>query len=325
MKLKVKKRINKFLDKNKIVRDYIYKPYELFRPILYKSLLSNKFYLTIQPELLLAEEFTKENDFYKYDAIVRIIETERYLENKNYSFELYKKLIKGYNLTYKKSVKKFKATIESLQKEDYTMQNPIYVSRGQHIVGGNHRFAILMAMNKKAITCHMITYCKNIKKSKIHRLMDVGFTEKECKLIKDRKDKLFFEKGLFYPIIVKTNKGEIEKILKGKYRVYLNEKFELSKTLLSEIETLISKPISLFSTDEETKSNNEREKVTVYWIEVAHPNLYRNNLAGENNFIYSKEMRKLKKQIVKQFDHDSCIIGENNIINKEIRKILGNI
>ena len=129
----------------------------------------------------------------RYDIIVRYLAIEEYYNKNNYGFELYKKM---QSLRTKKSeygelaAVQFRGLIESFEKNGYDSESRIDVLSNLRLLDGSHRMALGLYHNLKNIAIRILSQDEKVDFG-LDWFKEVGFTDEEIDLIKNRGEQLF--------------------------------------------------------------------------------------------------------------------------------------
>ncbi len=128
-----------------------------------------------------------ENDFIRYDVIIRLLAVENYYNRNDYGWALYEKLRKNQLKTtnVKNEIVRFVDLIKSIEIHGFDSKSEIYIDKHFHLVNGSHRLALALYHKYNTIPCRIIRQNANADYS-IRRLIEFGFTQEEIDCILNR-------------------------------------------------------------------------------------------------------------------------------------------
>lgn len=129
----------------------------------------------------------KASGFNRYDMIVRLLAVEDYFGKNNYGFRLYKKM-QAARISpewVEPSVERFKALIESYEKNGYDEQSEIIIDQNLNLLDGSHRMALAMYYKHYEISCKVRPWVENISYG-VESFIEYDFSDNEIKLIQNR-------------------------------------------------------------------------------------------------------------------------------------------
>lgn len=134
----------------------------------------------------------RNNEFTRYDTIVRYITIEKYYANKSDAFELYAKMQdlrigKGYA---KKAIEKFKALLESYKINGYDRNSKILLDNNLNLVDGSHRFAMGLYFKGKTICANILNQTKSVENYSIDWFIAHNFTNDEIDLLRAKETEI---------------------------------------------------------------------------------------------------------------------------------------
>jgi|GEM_PF-1920956 len=313
----------------------VLKKVDIIKCFFIKKMLDKGFYICIPPEVLLVQEY-KATNFCRYDTIVRLLTIENYLEKGDDAFVLYNKMqyargaLEGYE-------NRFKNLINSVYSSYYRINSVIKVGRDGHLLDGSHRLAIALYFQIPLITCELISTHKGVMDYGMDWFLENGFSKEECELIQNKKESVFWDKGLYFPVIlwpaVSEFFGEIVLDISKKYRIvssneylFTDDAFEIFIRDIYEVDDI-----------EEWKINKKidvlkpfRKIIMLLWVEFPNPG-YRKK--GFNNAYISTVgeqfksniREKYKKRVKNYFNDIICHTSDNHEQNKIIYKIFADL
>lgn len=296
-----------------------------------KSLINKGFHISIPPEVLLSQEY-KKNTFCRYDTIARLITIEYFSENREDAFQLYNKMqsargvLDGYEY-------RFKNLLDSIKRTNLRVENSIEVGKDGHLLDGSHRLAIALYLNISLITCRLNPIHRGVVDYRLDWFYKNGFSKEECAMLEERRDRLFWEKGLFFPVIlwptVSEYYDEIERDISENYRIVSTNRYFYND---NEFESIIR---AIYAIDDIEKWKIDKKlsgmkkynnKIMIIWIEFPNPKYRKKGLnnayistTGEQ--LKSRIRNKYKGRVVGYFYDIICHTGDNHEHNKAILNI----
>ena len=274
----------------------------------------------------------KNGKFNRHDIVVRYLAIEQYYGKNNIGFDLYNKMQKMRIGKNGDTTQKVVLLAKSIELFGFCNQSPIIVDKNQKLIDGSHRFASALYFNIDAIPLKRFRFRKNIEYG-IKWFEENKFDEPEIKLILNKTDEIFLDKGIFFPVIlwppVQKYFDEIEYKLSINYRVIksldynFQDSFEFFIKDVYEIDD-----ISAWKINKKIKGmENYQQDVRIIYIEIFNPQ-YRQK--ENNNHDISKEVENIKRIYRKEYScrvenyfHDIIIhIGDNYFHNRSINTIL---
>lgn len=141
-----------------------------------------------------AEMFFQHNgqqDFLRYDMIVRLLAVECYFGKNNYGFDFYKRMQIGRTGKEwaEKAVGIFENLIRSFDENGYDVSSEILLDKNLHLIDGSHRMALAMYYKIPSIRAKVINEQQDVFYS-IEWFGVNGFSEEECRILKDKYEEL---------------------------------------------------------------------------------------------------------------------------------------
>lgn len=284
---------------------------------------------------LLALQYSGDK-YNRMDTIVRLLAVEDFHGINDYGFYLYNKMqekrgaIKGYTT-------RFRSLLENVNTNGYKRSSSIHIDSYGKLKDGSHRLSIACYYHHRKIPV-------KITESKFETVYDIqwfahnGFTNKECEIIEERKHKLFFDFGLYFPIILWPSCSphfiEIENEIAQSYPIIKKTDFHIEGYNFEDFCERIYKIDDIQPWKIARKIAFLKEyipsRTMVLWIDIANPE-YRKKQINNNDI--SQKIERLKRKIrtnfknkIPNYVHDIIIhAGDNYEHNREINKILTEI
>jgi len=276
----------------------------------------------------------RDRKFNRYDTIVRYLAVENHLGENDFGFELYRKMQSNRGFM-EGAEEKFKKLIDSVAMNGFDVCSAIPAGKKQELMNGSHRLALALYFDEKLIPLKLNRFSPDIIYG-IDWFKQNNFSAGEIKLIEDKKNDIFYQKGIYFQVIlwppVENYFDEIEKSI--------SEKFNVIKTYCKDIKNNFEKAVfEIYSSDDidDWKINKKLEGfrnynkiIKVIEIEIVNP-VFRRKEA--NNHDISQEVEAIKKEYrdkyknkVKDYFYDIIIhIGDNYHHTREIAKVLKNL
>ena len=139
--------------------------------------------------LFLVED--KELGFNRFDMIVRLLAIENFFGKNAYGFDLYKKMQTARRSPQwvEPAVERFKALIESYEKNGYDDKSEIIVDKNLNLLDGSHRMALAMYYKHYQISCKVRPWEERICYG-LNLFDEYGFSNEEKEILKKRYDAL---------------------------------------------------------------------------------------------------------------------------------------
>ena len=132
-----------------------------------------------------------ENDFLRYDMIVRLLAVENYFNINDFGFDMYSRM-QGARVKpeyVSESVERFKKLIASYETKGYNNASEIELDSQLHLIDGSHRMALAMYYDIKTINAKVRTYQVDVFYS-IEWFKINGFSDRECEILRNRYEQL---------------------------------------------------------------------------------------------------------------------------------------
>lgn len=278
-----------------------------------------------------------QQDFLRYDMIVRLLAVECYFGKNDYGFDFYKRMQIGRTGKdwAEKAVDIFKDLIKSFEDKGYDTKSEILLDRNLHLIDGSHRIALAMYNHIDKINAKVVNQDMDVFYS-IEWFYVNGFTKEECDILRSKYRELhayyqqLFVCTLWHParncfdeiteklkvfgnvVDVKDysfNLWDYRFFTRGVYAVDDIEKWKIEK----KIDYMVSCP-------------SEEYKIRVVTLQLETPDF---RLKATNNNTLSKRCETIKKVIrsyykdkVENYFHDIIIhIGDNFYQNRHIYRL----
>ena len=276
-------------------------------------------------------------DFCAYDTIVRYKFIEEYLTNnkstywKDIYIKMQTKRIGTFNLDA------FYNLINSFISIGYDFDSNISCNKNKLLDDGSHRLALSLYFNNRYLSLKLTDREYLIRYYGIEWFKEVGFNEEEINNIEIAKDKLFYEKGIYFPAVIWSpiqdyfNDVEdyISKIEECKIISSLDINFnDLAEFKQFTSDVYKSDDIADWKVDYKFKMFvNYRPVVRIIYIEIPFPKYRKKDM---NNHDISTEVERIKKLVRDEFKDkiegyfpDVIIhIGDNFEHNRVINKVV---
>jgi len=284
----------------------------------------------IPTNFLLAKQFLN-NQFNRFDIIVRYNAIHSYLNNDNVGIDLYKRMQGNRGGSpYKYPWKNFRILIDKYRSVGYNDDFPILVSNELHIVDGAHRLACALYFksplvpvrvnNKLSYSLYGLDWFKNS-----------DFTPEEILFLSEKKQDLFTENSLYFEVIlwpsISQYFDDISTEINNQYKILESKSFIGIKNLDSFIKDLYKiDDIKDWKVDMKIKGlSSYKKELRVLRIEIPEPDFRKKT----NGKLISQKVEQLKKEIrdkysskINNYFHDIIIhIGDNYDHSKKSSKL----
>lgn len=293
------------------------------------KLVSGRFEICIAPESLISAEY-RNNEYNRYDTIVRLLAVENYYSKNDYGMSLYTKMQvqRGAPEGYKE---RFKHLIKRVEKHGFDWKKAIDVKRDGYLLDGSHRLALALYHDTPAISARVHYLRRGQVPYGLDWFRKNGFTDDQCKQIETRREKLFWEKGLFFSIILWPPVAQYFDRIEAEipYRIVKTDSFTFSENEFEKRVRAVYEidDIATWKVDKKINFMSQYDKtMRVIWIDINNP-CYRKKYS--NNADISKSGEALKAAIrrrykgkVPNYIYDVvCHTGDNWQHNKDIMTI----
>jgi hypothetical protein len=322
------------------IKNRLRKYYKKYKNLQWTYKANSDLIIMQNTEKLLAYQYRK-NMFNRYDIIIRYLAIEEYFGKNNYGYNLYKKMQekRGFSqrIDHKKvddSLKKFLSLINNIQKNGLDECSAISISKNQELIDGSHRLATALYFNEKLIPLKLNRY-KYDTSYGLEWFKEKDFTKDELNLIEQKRKDIFYEKGVYFQIIlwppIQSYFEEIKNSLKLKYN--LLDSYEIE---FDDKEKFKEFTFGMYESDDIDEWKIEKKlsgfeqhhlKIKVIEIGIINPKFRKKEL---NNHDISQEVeaikklyRNLYKDKVENYFYDIIMhIGDNYHHTREIAKVL---
>ncbi len=196
---------------------------------------------------------------------------------------------------------------------------------------GSHRLALALYFDVPAVSVHPHYKQNGPVSYPLDWFRYNGFSEEECVLIEQRRQKLFWEKGLYFPIILWPPVSEYfdqiqndipYEVMKSSDYKYSEQEFEKKVRAIYEIDD-----ISEWKVDKKLAHMTPYEKrIRVIWVELPNPQYRKKELNNADISCVGERLKSLirgkYKGKVDNYIYDIvCHTGDNWAHNLEIMRI----
>jgi len=279
----------------------------------------------------IARQFNNKNDdLNRYDIIVRYLAIEQfYNKNKaNMKYDLYGKMqLKRDNKQISKD--RVISLVKDIKKRGYDTKSSILVNRLQQLVDGSHRSASALYLDEAKIPMIAHGYNEQVEFG-INWFRENEFTEDEISYIKQMKDEIFIEKGIFFPLIlwptVQNHFDEIQKRIAKKYRIVRTHNLLLEDLSEFTKELYTLDDIPLWQINQKIDGmGGEKPNIKILYLEIPKPK-FRKNENGKKVSITLEEFkarfRKIYSKKANVRDYFILHAPDNFEDNQEAAKII---
>ncbi len=294
-------------------------------------LVSGRYEVATSPRSLISAEYVG-SSYSRYDTIVRFLAVENYFDKNEYGFDLYEKMqaARGVPEGY---VERFRHLIERVSQHGFDWKSALDVTRDGYLLDGSHRLALALYFDVPAVSVRPhyresgpVSHCLDWFKKN-------GFSADECALIEERRKKLFWEKGLYFSIILwppvaglfdQIQEDIPYEVVKSTDYKYNDLEFEQTVRAIYEIDD-----IAEWKVDKKLAHMAPYEKrMRVIWVELPDPKYRKKEL---NNADLSRVGEQLKLSLRKKYKGEVsnyiydivCHTGDNWAHNLEMMKVFG--
>jgi hypothetical protein len=280
----------------------------------------------------LAYQF-KNKKFNRYDTIIRYLAVENYFDKNDFGFELYRKMQTKRGFV-KGAEEKFKKLIASVNENGFDECSALPVGKNQELADGSHRLALALYFDKKLIPLKVNRFSYDTYYG-IDWFKHNDFTQDEIQILEDRKRKIFYEKGIYFQIVLWSPIGkyfdEIEKSIKKDYNILESYTLDIKEDFKKfAFDVYASDDIDDWKIEKKLSGFKEHgTTIRVIEIEILNPRFRRKEA---NNHDISQEVEAIKKKYrtlyknkVDNYFYDIIMhIGDNYHHTREIAKVLAN-
>lgn len=305
----------------------------------------NNFYNSINyvlsPAMLLANHYNL-GKFDLYDTIVRYLAVAYYHGDNKIGAALYQKMQEGRGVWKEHNLDTFKTAIDSIKNNGFDFNRPIELRGSGQISDGSHRFSIALYCRLPFVSAVPTNWMSSNRRYNLDWFKNHNFTAKELSVLEETKKKLFFEYGVYTPIILWGPAKDLFEEIKGEFiktrNVNIIKEADIKFSTFNEYSEFVRK---IYNTDDIAPWKIEKKLtymidgnccVKVLWIEQLYNQSYIRK--KDNYHLYSAELYKLKTEIrkkyqnrIKNYFYDViCHMGDNPdqniLINKVINKYI---
>ena len=285
-----------------------------------------------ETNLLLSKQI-RNNQFNRYDLVVRYMVIESVLAGNDNNFQLYKQMQeKRGNSPHSNPLTAFQNLIESIQKDGFDVKRPIIVNKQLKLIDGAHRFACALYFETERVPIKIVKNNTDFLYGK-DWFKEASFSDSTIALLEKKKKDIFFHNHLFFEVIlwppVSSYFDEIQKDIENEYDVLSYEThtnyagFENYVNELYEIDDIKKWKVKLKLEAMEKYSSTFRRIL----IHIPDPEFRHKE---SNNHLISHKVEQLKRQIREKYApkidgyfHDIIIhIGDNFSHTKKSKDLI---
>lgn len=295
----------------------------------YMLLAMRQYELAISPRNLISSEYI-DGAFARYDTVVRLLAIEAYYGKNEFGFELYNQMqaARGAPVGYEE---RFRSLIQSVEESSFDWKSVFEITPEGYLWDGSHRLALALYHDVPVVSARIQWRQTGTVSYGLDWFKRVLFSAEECALLLARKEQLFWERGLYFSLVLwppvadffNEIESEIEhRVVKSTDYVYSGVDFESvvrTAYAMDDIaEWKVCKKLSHMAPYE--------KKIRVLWLEFACPEYRKKDL---NNSDISQVGERLKADIrgkykneVSNYIYDIiCHTGDNWDHNKKMMEI----
>lgn len=280
-------------------------------------------------------------EFFRYDILMRYKAVQSILCGEEAFLDYYKRM---QNIAWGvKTLNRLEALIYSIKDKGYFERSPIVISRSTfydsffrlvngHVIDGAHRLACALYFGIKELPVEIVSR-EGGKKFGKQWFLDHGFALKVMEELDQTKHQLFFQHGIYFPVIIWPPAikfcDQISRYIRSRHKVFFEKKVFLGEDFNNFL-------FSIYESDYTDKwkislkahlMRKYAPEVYVMIIEVPDPKFQmkdRRKLYLSDVTINLKEsIRKKFKHLIEDYVNDMIIhTGDNYIQNKESIRIL---
>lgn len=289
------------------------------------------------PARILANQYI-DKEFCTLDTVVRYLAVQNYYGENDFGFELYKKMQIKRGVWDTHNINTFKNCIQSIEKNGLDISIPLEF-RGDGLVNdGSHRLAIALYKNIPYLTAINVNKYDFTRNYGVNWFKNNGFSDEELEIIDKTKRKLFFEYGVYYPVIlwspIQDYYDEIT------YDIRKNPKIDIIKEQIIDFpdkEKYFDFVKDVYKTDDITEwkvirktafMKNYTPKAKIIWVEHKCRQHYRkkavfNDFLSIESEIMKTEIRHKYKNKINNYIWDIiCHISDNPNQNRKVNNII---
>jgi hypothetical protein len=282
---------------------------------------------------LLVKQFNSNNEFTRYDIIVRYLAIGEYFGENKVGYQLYTKMQKERGQKVH-NLNRFKTLLKSINENGFDEKSCITIDQNLKLVDGSHRLASALYFNEQNISVQF-TFSQGEVDYTINWFKSHHFTKNEIDIILNAKTKIFKERNLYFVCIlwppVQDYFDEITKVLHYQYDIdaiydtYISSNHDFNKIVkdIYEVDDIegwkIEKKLQYMV--------GYPNKIRVILLQIGDPCFRKKNINSKAISQKVEEIKKLcrnkyKKKISNYFHDIIMHIGDNFDHSKHIMKVL---
>lgn len=276
----------------------------------------------------------KKGVFNRYDTIVRYLAVENYFSKNDFGFTFYRKMQSKRGFS-EGAEAKFKLLIDNVSENGFDVHSLMPVDKNQALIDGSHRLALALYFNQQLIPLRLLRFKKTAFYG-IKWFQENGFSEKEIQIIENKRLEIFYERGLYFQVIlwppVFEFFNEIEKSISQKYNVIKSYTKSVEQNMRSlTFDIYKSDDIEDWKIDKKLKGfSNYKKVIKIIEIEVVEPRFRKKaktnqNISREVEAIKEKYRERYRSKIPNYFKDTIMHIGDNYYQTREIGKVLNKL
>ena len=331
--------LNNFINKQNLIKKIINKFYFKYKYltssfISIKKFKKNNIY-SLPTNVILSKQYV-ENDFNRFDIIVRYLVIVSYMQSNNEYFDLYIRMqnIRG-NSNYQNPLNNYINLINKINKHGFDLNYPIIVNENLELVDGAHRLAAALYFNCNIIKIKIVSD-KNQYLFGKNWFQDNGFLKKEIRQLNFYKNKIFQKNHMFFEIIlwppVADLFSQIESDISSQYKVISSmtytdiKNFDLFVKSIYQIDDIKDWKVKL-KLDAMKKYDPTVRRISIY---IKKPDFrYKQSngkLISTKIELLKREIRNKYSKIILNYFHDIIIhISDNFEHNFHISKLFKDV
>lgn len=275
----------------------------------------------------------KDGKYNRYDVIVRYLAVENHQGKNKFGFDLYRKMQTKRGFV-KGAEENFKLLIDSVVKNGFDECCALPVGKNQELADGSHRLALALYFDEKLIPLKLNRFAYETYYG-IDWFKENNFTNDEIQILEDRKRNIFYEKGIYFQVMlwspVQNYFDEIEQSLKSKHNILDSYTLDIKENFKEFVfDVYASDDIDDWKIEKKLSGFKEHgSKIRVIEIEIVNPNFRRKEA---NNHDISQTVEAIKREYrqkymdkVDNYFYDIIMhIGDNYHHTRKISKVLDN-
>ena len=330
--------INNYLPREFFIKSFVIRVFKKISFYSNKMLEYFRSNNTIHPDcfhviptnFLLSKQFVN-NQFNRFDIIVRYNAIHSYLNNDNEGLYLYQRMQDcRAGSQYKNPLKKFKILIENYKSVGYSPDSPIIVNNELHILDGAHRLACALYFQTPFVSVK-VDGKMSCSAYGLDWFKESDYSNKELLFLSKKKQKIFNANFLYFEVVlwpsISQYFDDISTHINDQYKILESKSFVDIKNLDSFIKELYKiDDIKDWKVDMKIKRlASYKKELRVLKIEIPEPDFRKKT----NGKLISKKVEQLKKDVRKRYSskvndyfHDIIIhIGDNYEHSKQSSKL----